>query len=71
MLSNDRHDHVAVGRNPILINRYEPVCIAIERNRLWKLDFAVPKKYGIRHTLGENGFGMLDEPSQFFEIVRP
>ncbi len=29
--------------------------IAIERNRLWKLDFEIPKKYGIRHTLGENG----------------
>ncbi|WP_448187362.1 family 4 glycosyl hydrolase [Azospirillum sp. sgz301742] len=29
--------------------------IAIDRNRLWKLDFEVPKKYGIRHTLGENG----------------
>jgi alpha-galactosidase len=29
--------------------------IAIERNRLWRLDFEVPKKYGIRHTLGENG----------------
>jgi alpha-galactosidase len=28
---------------------------AIDRNRLWKLDFEVPKKYGIRHTLGENG----------------
>jgi alpha-galactosidase len=28
---------------------------AIERNRLWQLDFAVPRKYGIRHTLGENG----------------
>jgi alpha-galactosidase len=28
---------------------------AIERNRLWKSDFEVPKKYGIRHTLGENG----------------
>jgi alpha-galactosidase len=28
---------------------------AIERNRLWKLDFDVPKKHGIRHTLGENG----------------
>lgn len=28
---------------------------AIERNRLWKLDFDVPRKYGIRHTLGENG----------------
>lgn len=29
--------------------------IAVERNRLWKLDFAIPKKYGIRQTLGENG----------------
>lgn len=28
---------------------------AIDRNRLWKLDFEIPKKYGIRHTLGENG----------------
>jgi alpha-galactosidase len=28
---------------------------AIERNRLWQLDFQVPKKYGIRQTLGENG----------------
>ena len=27
---------------------------AIDRNRLWKLDFEVPRKYGIRHTLGEN-----------------
>lgn len=29
--------------------------IAIDRNRLWKMDFEVPRKYGIRHTLGENG----------------
>ena len=28
---------------------------AIDRNRLWKLDFEVPRKYGIRQTLGENG----------------
>lgn len=28
---------------------------AIDRNRLWRLDFSVPRKYGIRHTLGENG----------------
>lgn len=28
---------------------------AIERNRLWRLDFEVPKKHGIRHSLGENG----------------
>ncbi|MDI6619311.1 MAG: hypothetical protein QME45_11670 [Clostridiales bacterium] len=29
--------------------------IAIERCKLWKYDFEIPKKYGIRHTLGENG----------------
>lgn len=29
--------------------------VAIERNRLWKLDFSIPKKYGFRQTLGENG----------------
>lgn len=29
--------------------------ICVLRNALWKLDFEVPKKYGIRHTLGENG----------------
>jgi alpha-galactosidase len=29
--------------------------MAVDRNRLWQLDFTVPRKYGIRHTLGENG----------------
>jgi len=29
--------------------------ICIERNALWRLDFEIPKKYGIRHCLGENG----------------
>jgi len=29
--------------------------IAVERCELWKHDWLVPKKYGIRHTLGENG----------------
>lgn len=29
--------------------------LAIERCDLWKQDFNVPKKYGIRHCLGENG----------------
>jgi len=24
---------------------------AIDRSRLWKLDFEIPRKYGIRHTL--------------------
>lgn len=28
---------------------------AIDRNTLWRHDFAVPKKHGIRQTLGENG----------------
>jgi len=29
--------------------------IAVERCSLWKYDFEIPKKYGIRQTLGENG----------------
>lgn len=29
--------------------------IALERCRLWKYDFEIPRKYGIRHSLGENG----------------
>jgi alpha-galactosidase len=29
--------------------------LAIERCELWKKDFQIPKKYGIRHCLGENG----------------
>jgi len=48
---------------------------AIERNRLWKLDFAVPKKFGIRHTLGENGgpgglFFTLRTLPLIFDIAR-
>jgi len=29
--------------------------ICVERCVLWRQDFAIPKKYGVRHTLGENG----------------
>ena len=29
--------------------------LAIERCELWRHDFNVPKKHGIRHCLGENG----------------
>jgi alpha-galactosidase len=48
---------------------------ALERNRLWKLDFEVPKKYGIRHTLGENGgpgglFFTLRTLPMIFDFVR-
>lgn len=31
------------------------VSIAVNRIPLWKQDFAVPRKYGIQHLLGENG----------------
>ena len=42
---------------------------------LWKLDFDVPRKYGIRHTLGENGgpgglFFTLRTLPLVFDIVR-
>ncbi len=48
---------------------------AIDRNRLWKFDFEVPRKYGIRHTLGENGgpgglFFTLRTLPLVFDIVR-
>ncbi len=29
--------------------------VAIQRDELWKLDFAIPQKYGIKQVLGENG----------------
>ncbi len=29
--------------------------IAVERCELWKHDFEVPRRHGVRHTLGENG----------------
>lgn len=48
---------------------------AIDRNRLWKFDWEVPRKYGIRHTLGENGgpgslFFTLRTLPLVFDIVR-
>lgn len=48
---------------------------AIERNRLWKLDFDIPRKYGIRHSLGENGgpgglFFTLRTLPMIFDFVR-
>lgn len=42
--------------------------LAIERCELWKHDFNIPKQFGVRHTLGENGgpgavfFGMRTIP---------
>ncbi len=49
--------------------------MAIDRNRLWQFDFAVPRKYGIRHTLGENGgpgglFFTLRTLPLVFDLVR-
>jgi alpha-galactosidase len=49
--------------------------VAIDRTRLWKQDFAVPKRLGIRHTLGENGgpgglFFTLRTLPLIFDIIR-
>lgn len=49
--------------------------VAIDRTRLWKQDFEIPKKHGIRHTLGENGgpgglFFTLRTLPLIFDIVR-
>lgn len=48
---------------------------AIDRNRLWKYDFEIPRKHGIRHTLGENGgpgalFFTLRTLPLLFDIAR-
>jgi alpha-galactosidase len=48
---------------------------AIDRNRLWKLDYEIPKKHGIRQTLGENGgpgglFFTLRTLPMVFDFVR-
>ncbi len=49
--------------------------IALNRNELWKHDFRVPRKHGIRQSLGENGgpgglfFTMRTIPA-VFDIVR-
>ena len=49
--------------------------MAIDRNRLWQQDFNVPRQYGIRHTLGENGgpgglFFTLRTLPLVFDLVR-
>lgn len=49
--------------------------VAIDRMTLWKQDFEIPKKHGIRHTLGENGgpgglFFTLRTLPLIFDIVR-
>jgi alpha-galactosidase len=51
------------------------IAAAFDRNRLWKQDFEVPRKYGIRHTLGENGgpgglFFTLRTLPLIFEFMR-
>jgi alpha-galactosidase len=48
---------------------------AIERNKYWKLDFEIPRRHGIRQTLGENGgpgglFFTLRTLPMIFDIVR-
>jgi alpha-galactosidase len=48
---------------------------SIDRNRLWKLDFDVPRRHGIRQTLGENGgpgglFFTLRTLPMIFDIIR-
>ena len=41
------------------------IAIAVDRNKMWKYDFEIPKKYGIRHVLGENG-----GPGSLFHTMR-
>jgi alpha-galactosidase len=48
---------------------------AVDRLRMWKLDFEIPRKHGIRHSLGENGgpgglFFTLRTLPLVFDIIR-
>lgn len=65
-----------VQRRDVLAGADFVVCsIAVERCALWRQDFYIPKKYGIRHTLGENGgpgalFFTLRTIPMIMDIVR-
>jgi alpha-galactosidase len=50
----------------------EFVVISVEQDRLarWKLDWEIPRKYGIRHVLGENGGpGALTHSLRVIDLV--
>lgn len=44
---------------------YVITSIAVNRMEMWKLDFQIPKKYGIQHVLGEN-----QGPGALFHTMR-
>ncbi len=56
------------------ISGAEFVIISVSRNKntLWLLDFSVPMKHGIRHTLGENGgLGGLFHSLRSIHLIMP
>jgi alpha-galactosidase len=50
-----RIEHTTDRRAALVGASFVVNAVAIDRNRLWKHDFDVPKKFGIRQTMGENG----------------
>ena len=42
-------------REALIGAEYVVISVAVERERLWKLDLQIPLKHGIKHVLGENG----------------
>jgi alpha-galactosidase len=68
-------EHTTDRRGALDGARFVLNATAIDRNRLWKLDYEIPKKHGIRQTLGENGgpgglFFTLRTLPMIFDFVR-
>ena len=48
-------EHTVHRREALPDAQFVVLSIAVKRNELWKLDFEIPLKYGIKQVLGENG----------------
>ncbi len=48
-------EHTTNRREALPDAEFVITCVAIRRNELWKLDWEIGRKYGIRQVLGENG----------------
>lgn len=46
--------HTADRTQALVGANYVIISVEIDRDRLWQLDWQIPLKHGIRHTLGEN-----------------
>jgi len=53
--ANLRIEHTADRKEALPGAEFVITSVAIKRNDLWKLDFQIPLKHGIKQVLGENG----------------